>query len=190
MTHPQTLAAYLQTPKAPWSSLLIVPPGTTAAALVKAPPGFVLRVVHGKKCETVSGLLDEFARAMEFPDYFGHNWDAMEECLADLEWLPAKGYVVVIADAHAVLPKDEDEEDYETLLEILSDAGEAWSKGQAGGGVKAIAFHALFAVTSQEHRARKHWGIEPAPPISTQGSTAAKPGKAIRSPASKKSTHS
>ena len=163
MTHPQTLAAYLQTPKAPWSSLLIVPPGTTAAALVKAPPGFVLRVVQGKKCGTVSGLLDEFARAMEFPDYFGHNWDAMEECLADLEWLPAKGYIVVIADAHAVLPKDEDEEDYETLLEILSDAGEAWSKGQAGGGARAIAFHALFAVSGQEQPRRKHWGLDPAP---------------------------
>ena len=53
---------------------------------------------------------------------------SLEECLADLEWLPAKGYILLITDAHAVLP--EDEEEYETLLEVLDDAGEAWSKGK------------------------------------------------------------
>ena len=153
--------SYLQTPKAPWSSLLVVPAGTTASALVKAPAGFVLRVINGKKCATSAGLFTEFARALGFPDYFGHNWDAMEECLADLEWLPAKGYVLLLTDAQAVLADDEDE--YETLLEILSDAGEAWSKGQAGGGSKAIAFHALFAVSDQEAPKRKHWGIDAAP---------------------------
>jgi hypothetical protein len=85
----------------------------------------------------------------------------MEECLADLEWLPAKGYVLLLTDSQAVLADDEDE--YETLLEILSDAGEAWSKGQAGGGPKAIAFHTLFAVSHQEAPKRKHWGIDSAP---------------------------
>jgi len=161
MTPPRTLMSYLQTPIAPWSSLLVVPAGTTASALVKAPAGFVLRVINGKKCATSAGLFTEFARALGFPDYFGHNWDAMEECLADLEWLPAKGYVLLLTDAQAVLADDEDE--YETLLEILSDAGEAWSKGQAGGGSKAIAFHALFAVSDQEAPKRKHWGIDAAP---------------------------
>lgn len=161
MTQPRTLVGYLQTPKAPWSSLLILPAGTTASALIKAPAGFVLRVINGKKCATSAGLFTEFARALGFPDYFGHNWDAMEECLADLEWLPAKGYVLLLSDAQAVLADDEDE--YETLLEILSDAGEAWSKGQAGGGSKAIAFHALFAVSDQEAPKRKHWGIDAAP---------------------------
>jgi RNAse (barnase) inhibitor barstar len=161
MTPPRTLMSYLQTPKAPWSSLLVLPAGATATALVKAPTGFALRVVHGKKCSTPAGLFTEFARALGFPDYFGHNWDAMEECLADLEWLPAKGYVLLLTDAQAVLADDEDE--YETLLEILSDAGEAWSNGQAGGGSKAVAFHTLFAVSHQEAPRRKHWGIDPAP---------------------------
>ena len=161
MTPSRTLSGYLETPKAPWSSLLAVPADTKPAALVKAPVGFAVRVINGKKCSTPAGLFTEFARALNFPDYFGHNWDAMEECLADLEWLPAKGYVLLITDAQAVLSGDEDE--YETLLEILSDAGEAWSKGQAGGGAKAIAFHTLFAVSDQEAPKRKHWGLDPAP---------------------------
>lgn len=174
MTHPHTLAGYLQTPKAPWSSLLVVPPGATATSLVKAPAGFALRVINGKKCATPTGIFAEFARALAFPDYFGHNWDAMEECLADLEWLPANGYVLLITDAQAVIPDDEDE--YETLLEILSDAGEAWSKGQAGEGSRAIPFHALFAVSEQERLRRKRWDLDIAP----TGETQAPPRKSSR----------
>jgi RNAse (barnase) inhibitor barstar len=161
MTQPHTLAGYLQTPKAPWSALLVVPAGKSASSLIKAPAGFALRVINGKKCSTPAGVFTEFARALGFPDYFGHNWDAMEECLADLEWLPAKGYVLLITDAQEVIP--DDEEEYETLLEILSDAGEAWSKGQAGGGSRAIPFHALFAVSEQERLRRKHWDLETVP---------------------------
>lgn len=161
MTQPRTLPGYLQTPKAPWSSLLVVPAGSKATALVKAPVGFALRAINGKKCSTPSGLFTEFARALDFPDYFGHNWDAMEECLADLEWLPAKGYILLITDAQAVLAADEDE--YETFIEILSDAGEAWSKGQAGEGKGAIPFHTLFAVSEQDAPKRKHWGLDQAP---------------------------
>lgn len=141
----------------PWSALLVLPRGTSASALVKAPPGFVVRTIQGKKCRTPSTLFTEFARALDFPDYFGHNWDALEECLADFEWLQAKGYILLIHDAEAVLP--EDEEEYETLLEILSDAGEAWSKGQTADGRRAP-FHVCFAVTDQDKSKRTHWHLE------------------------------
>lgn len=156
----QTVYTHLQNATAPWSSLLVVPPGTTAAALVKPPAGYALRQVHGKKCGTPAGVFNEFARAMEFPDYFGHNWDALEECLADLEWLPAKGYVVLITEAQGVIP--DDEEEYETLLEVLNDAGEAWSKGQTTDGRRAP-FHVFFAVSPQERAKRKHWGLKELP---------------------------
>ncbi len=34
-------------------------------------------------------LFAVISNAMHFPDYFGHNWDALDECLGDMDWLPA-----------------------------------------------------------------------------------------------------
>ena len=156
--HVLTLTANLQSTKPPWTSLLVVTGGQRAESLVRPPTEFVLRIIQGAKCQTIAGLLTECARALDFPDYFGHNWDALEECLIDLEWLPAKGYILLITDAGCVLP--DDEEEYETFLEILRDAGEAWGSGQAGMGARrATPFHVLFAVSEREKAKRTHWGM-------------------------------
>jgi len=156
MTPKPTLPTYLQSTKAPWTSLLVVKRGQRAKSLVRPPAGFALRVIKGAKCQTTTGLLSECARALDFPDYFGHNWDALEECLADLEWLPTKGYILLITDAAQVLP--DDEEEYETFLDVLRDAGEALGSGQAGMSTgRATPFHVLFAVSEQEKAKRVHW---------------------------------
>lgn len=153
-----SLTIHLQSTRAPWTSLLVLKSSQLVESLVAVPKGFVLKILRGSKCRTREGLFSEFARVLSFPEYFGHNWDALEECLADLEWLPAKGYVLVFTDADEVLP--EDEEDYETFLEVISDAGEAWGTGQAGMGMsRGIPFHVIFAVTEQGRQKRAHWGI-------------------------------
>lgn len=160
MATKQNVHAHLQNATAPWSSLLVIPRGTTATTLVKPPAGFALRVVQGRKCRTPTGVFNEFARALGFPDYCGRNWDALEECLTDLEWIPAKGYVVLINDAQSVIP--DDEEEYETLLEVFNDVGEAWSKGQTTNGRRAP-FHVFFGVSRQDKFRREHWGLEELP---------------------------
>jgi RNAse (barnase) inhibitor barstar len=159
LKHTVTLTAYLQSTKPPWTSLLLVTPEQRAESLVHPPTGLTLKVIKGRHCKTPANLFDEFARALEFPDYFGHNWDALEECLTDLEWLPAKGYILLVTDAAHVLPNDDTE--YETFLEILRDAGEAWGSGQAGMGARqATPFHMLFAVSEEEKAKRAHWGMK------------------------------
>ncbi len=183
MTTKQTLHTHLQNATAPWSSLLVVPPGMTANALVKPPAGFVVRQINGKKCTAPSGVFGEFSRALAFPDYFGHNWDGLEECLADLEWLPAKGYVVLVTDAQCVIP--DDAEEYETLLEVLSDAGEAWSQGHTADGRRAP-FHVLFAVSPEDKIKRKHWGLKELPFGEADTSPSKRRSAAGAKPAAKK----
>jgi RNAse (barnase) inhibitor barstar len=153
------LTTYLQSTKAPWTSLLLIAADQRAESFVRLPTGLAVKIIKGRHCKTPTTLFAEFARALEFPDYFGHNWDALEECLTDLEWLPAKGYVLLITEAAHVLSNDETE--YETFLEILRDAGEAWGKGQAGmGAQRATPFHVLFAVSEQDRAKRVHWGMK------------------------------
>ena len=40
-------------------------------------------------------FLDGGGRSHGFPGLFGHNWDAFEECVNDLSWAPADGYVLL-----------------------------------------------------------------------------------------------
>lgn len=71
-----------------------------------------------------AGLLDAVAAALDFPDWFGRNWDALEECLVDLSWWPAPGYVVLLENAdrlHAAHAADLD-----TALQIFAGAAESW----------------------------------------------------------------
>ena len=154
-----SLSTHLQSTKAPWTSLLVLKAGQRPESLVDVPHGFLLKVIKGGKCRTPTGLFAEFAQVLKFPDYFGENWDALEECLADLEWLPAKGYVLLFTDAEKILP--DDEEDFATFLEVMSDAGEAWGSGQAGMGTKrAKPFHVVLAVAEKDKSKRAHWGVQ------------------------------
>jgi len=66
---------------------------------------------------TVAALFDEFSAAFQFPYYFGENWAAFDECLADLSWLPAKAYLLCITQSDQVLV--DDDAAFATLIRIL-----------------------------------------------------------------------
>ena len=44
-------------------------------------------------------LLSVLAAKLRFPTYFGHNWDALDECLRDLSWLADQPRVVIVHEA-------------------------------------------------------------------------------------------
>src|SRR5262245_30505972 len=85
-----------------------------------------IRIVRGSRMRTVSALFDEFSAAFQFPYYFGENWSAFDECLADLEWLPATGYVMAISDTTKVL-SDEGFQEFATFISVLTEVAEHWS---------------------------------------------------------------
>lgn len=81
-------------------------------------------------------LLKSIAAALGFPEWFGHNWDALEDCLTDLSWLQAPGYVLLFENPE---PGDA----LGVLIDILRSAAEFW----AGRGKP------FFAVVIDPHRA-------------------------------------
>jgi hypothetical protein len=62
----------------------------------------VRRGAHSKRA-----AIDAVADALGFPDWFGHNLDALYDCLTDLSWLPEGEHVLEWeggnADVEAVL---------------------------------------------------------------------------------------
>ena len=79
-------------------------------------------VVVVEPVESKSALLDEFARALDFPDWVGRNWDALADALGDLSWLPPGPRVVVWAGAGAL--RAAHPAVYRTALDVLRDATE------------------------------------------------------------------
>lgn len=71
-------------------------------------------------CTDKACLLQAFARALAFPEWFGGNWDAFADCLADLDWLEAPGHVLLI-EGDAAMARHAPEI-LDTCREILADA--------------------------------------------------------------------
>ena len=80
-----------------------------------APPA--ARVVRiAASIRTKQQLLDFLARELQFPSHFGHNWDALEECLRDLSWLDPHVSVFL---CHESIPRLSNDKTLTTYLQIL-----------------------------------------------------------------------
>jgi RNAse (barnase) inhibitor barstar len=71
-------------------------------------------------CQDKGELLRRLAASLRLPATFGHNWDALADCLRDLGWMPAWGYVLLFD--HADELRQAAAADYGILLGILDDA--------------------------------------------------------------------
>jgi RNAse (barnase) inhibitor barstar len=101
----------------------------------------IVRVIRGAKSRTEADFFNECAAALQFPDYFGENWDALNECLRDMEWLPGDAYLLVFT--HADLLLDREAKRLDTLLKVLEHAAAEWAKAHDSQGVPRP-FHAIF----------------------------------------------
>ena len=88
--------------------------------------GYAFFHIEGKNITRKEQLLNHVATALRFPKHFGNNWDALEECLTDLEWIEAEGYVIYYDHIDALLENHPDQ--FETLVEILRDSVAAWKE--------------------------------------------------------------
>jgi len=85
-------------------------------SVVVAPAGTELRVVDGEHTKTLDALFDVFAEVWHFPPWFGHNKDAFNDFMRDLDNMvnvatgrpPAPGYLTYITNAHLVFAEQPD----------------------------------------------------------------------------------
>lgn len=114
-------------------------PRTDAAGVVHLPQGGAPAIAAatqalGYSCVEVDlaevqgkeELLTALAKALAFPPWFGHNWDALEDCLSDMSWREAEGYVLILR--HADRLHGQSETDFLTALRILADVSTTWAE--------------------------------------------------------------
>jgi hypothetical protein len=66
------------------------------------------------------GLFERMAKALDFPDWFGGNWDALEDCLGDLSWRAGGGHLLLFES----FPRGDE---LGVLLDVLRSSAEYWA---------------------------------------------------------------
>jgi len=103
-------------------------PDTVAWVSQVSATDFAVWRVNLAKVRSKSSLLALLAKALDLPDWFGHNWDALQDCLTDLSWRSAPGYVVVLENCEGLAATAP--EAFETTLEVLRHAARWWAGEQ------------------------------------------------------------
>lgn len=114
----------IQYPPGLYQVALALPSEQVAAAI--ASQDLKLFHLQGANIHDKQTFINSLAKAAEFPDYAQANWDSLEECLRDLEWCPASGYVIFYQGTEPFQTAAPD--DWQTALEILSSAVEFWQR--------------------------------------------------------------
>lgn len=87
--------------------------------------GYEVRPIDLRGCADTVATLREIADACAFPDWFGGNLDALADCLVDLSWLPAGGYVLLLE--HVGDWRAQDRDGFDGALDVLNEAAERWA---------------------------------------------------------------
>ncbi|MEZ4618112.1 MAG: barstar family protein [Caldilineaceae bacterium] len=82
--------------------------------------------IEGQIVKSKADFLRMAGATMSFPAYCGPNWDAFDECLRDLSWVRAAGYVLIY-DNVWYFPRN-DRPAWREARSILADAIDFWGK--------------------------------------------------------------
>lgn len=93
-------------------------------------------VLDGAEAEDKAAFLEVCSEAFALPEWFGLNWDALEECLADLDLGGVDGVIVLwvswseFAEAQ---PRD-----FAVAVDVLASAVRGWARDGIRGGVLLV----------------------------------------------------
>lgn len=83
-------------------------------------------ILDGEELKNKEQLLLALKEGLCFPDYFGLNWDALQDCITDLSWLQGVSKVDVVIINKSKLMNDESESNRKLFLEIMDYAVSYW----------------------------------------------------------------
>jgi RNAse (barnase) inhibitor barstar len=63
--------------------------------------------IDGNTCDTIEKCYTTLQQQLSIPDYFGKNLDALEEVMADLEWINEEKVNIIILNEKDLLKNDE-----------------------------------------------------------------------------------
>ncbi|MBL8830169.1 MAG: barstar family protein [Planctomycetaceae bacterium] len=82
------------------------------------PGAIIVRVPSGVRSK--EKLLGIIAQQLNFPRYFGWNWDAFEECLRDLSWYTEPRKIILVHHAWPFGSASHNREVYRSILADLA----------------------------------------------------------------------
>lgn len=85
------------------------------------------------EADGAEGFLEACSDAFELPDWFGMNWDALDEALADLDLEPFSGVLVVWTGWQELL--ENEAAAVSTALDVFATALRSWRDDGVPGGV-------------------------------------------------------
>jgi RNAse (barnase) inhibitor barstar len=62
--------------------------------------------IDGNTCDTMAKCYTTLQQQLSIPDYFGYNLDALEEVIADVEWIEEEKIEIIILNKDALLLND------------------------------------------------------------------------------------
>jgi RNAse (barnase) inhibitor barstar len=94
----------------------------TAPLPAALPAPLELREIVLVRIRDKDAFLSACARALRFPEYFGHNWDAFYDCLADI---PEAQLVLLLRAASEFARADPEE--FAAAMDTFAEAAQLWA---------------------------------------------------------------
>ena len=115
--------------KADRGGVYYLPPGRRTAAEAAAEKAHLRPTLVKVSPGTHSvALLKQLGEALNFPDWYGANFDALHDCLTDPDWIAGKGFALFLTGTAGLHKSDPD--GFATLIEVLQAvAGELGMSG-------------------------------------------------------------
>jgi RNAse (barnase) inhibitor barstar len=78
-----------------------------------------LRAARGRE-----QMLKIVGEGLELPAWYGANFDALMDCICDMNWIPAPGYTIIIENCHNIHSLAY--ADFNMMIDVFAEAAKAW----------------------------------------------------------------